>query len=224
MAVRHGLILLSHAIKSSDVRVVTDRRVYRRNPEIFPTGPLSIDIPHEIPVKWGALTNPYLFSLWSLVVKFNTYRNERLSRIIPPGTPIDFLFDERSERSAVEAFWGPAMQRVGPEHRKLYGNQPRFVKDEDFLPLQAADLFAGAIRKSFDDEKNGLSEVLPSVAGKMPGLSLSMTQTDIANTFAGLVSQWPACPPAFHVVDKLTGRPFQDSLGQMTFVNHGKEL
>ena len=69
--------------------------------------------------------------------------------------PIDFIFDQRGEKEQV----GDPVSEVfktmcDPAIRDRVGNEPRFERDEDFLPLQAADLLAWHVRKHWLEHRS----------------------------------------------------------------------
>ena len=57
---------------------------------------------------------------------------------------VDFIFDDESETIVREIVdWWLTLKRTGPRWiRKRMGNSPIFKDDEEFSPLQAADLMA----------------------------------------------------------------------------------
>jgi hypothetical protein len=57
--------------------------------------------------------------------------------------PVDYIFDESGDSGMEAQMWYPAMKATAhPEVASLMGSTPEFRKDEDMLPLQAADLVA----------------------------------------------------------------------------------
>lgn len=99
-------------------------------------------IPRE--VIGEGLQNPYMWAL----------------RVLPDGLaqhqramglhhPVDFIFDERGEERWVRESWDQIKRLMKREAAQLLGEKPRFENDEHFLPLQAADLFAWHVRKSW---------------------------------------------------------------------------
>jgi hypothetical protein len=70
--------------------------------------------------------------------------------------PIDFIFDDQSEKANLVKAWDLLKAKADPSVRRFMGASPRFEKDEDFLPLQAADLYAWWVRRW---EAEGLYDV-----------------------------------------------------------------
>jgi hypothetical protein len=71
---------------------------------------------------------------------------EVLIDLVPLDEPIDFIFDRQAERNTLLRLWEGYVESAPPEIRKRYGATPRFEDDEEFLPLQAADLWAWSVR------------------------------------------------------------------------------
>jgi hypothetical protein len=67
----------------------------------------------------------------------------------------EVIFDEQMISGPRAKKWYPLMKRVAqfkePEAATLLPVEPLFKTDDEFLPIQAADLFAWCIRKATDD-------------------------------------------------------------------------
>jgi hypothetical protein len=61
--------------------------------------------------------------------------------------PIDFIFDNQNEKTAILNGWDLYRASAPERIHKLLGAMPRFEDDEQFLPLQAADMLAWWCRK-----------------------------------------------------------------------------
>lgn len=101
--------------------------------------------------------NLYFVAFRCLMDKFHL-EFEEFSKHVPPeetriilNEPIDFYFDETSDKVHIQKIWGEYMEARPPEIRKRYGSQPRFADDRLFPPLQAADLWAWWVRKWIAD-------------------------------------------------------------------------
>jgi hypothetical protein len=93
------------------------------------------------------LKNKYIVAFFTLMDAFHRDR-AKFKQQIPEESPVDFFFDEQAEKKLILSGWDTflAADRRA-ESRHLYGNKPRFENDEEFLPLQAADLWAWWIRE-----------------------------------------------------------------------------
>ena len=60
--------------------------------------------------------------------------------VVPPDQKVDFYFDDQSQKQEMLAGWDLYIRNQPYQIKNLYGATPRFENDEDFLPLQAADL------------------------------------------------------------------------------------
>ena len=96
-------------------------------------------------IDWAGWNNPYLLGLRALTDVINMRRSE-IGPIIDATEKIDFVFDKRSEEQKVMWAWGRIQSALQPDKAALYGTV-RFEDDEEFLPLQAADLWAWWVRK-----------------------------------------------------------------------------
>jgi hypothetical protein len=54
---------------------------------------------------------------------------------------VDFIFDDQNEKANLLNTWDLLKAGADPNVRRFLGANPRFENDEDFLQLQAADLF-----------------------------------------------------------------------------------
>jgi hypothetical protein len=104
-------------------------------------------------VDWGYTKNPYCFAIRTFYDQFHIYKSN-WSQFIPTGEPVDFIFDEDSDKptqAMVISEWPRYIQNCSNETRGLYGACPRFEDDEVVLQLQAADLWAWRARKWTDE-------------------------------------------------------------------------
>lgn len=69
--------------------------------------------------------------------------------------PFEVIFDEQLVFGERARQWYPLVQQIlrrsYPEEGKILPPTPQFGKDDDHLPIQAADLFAWCLRKNTDD-------------------------------------------------------------------------
>jgi uncharacterized protein DUF3800 len=96
-------------------------------------------------IDWRGWKNPYLLAFRALTDVINMRRAD-LGPIIHADEKIDFIFDQRSEERQVRRAWKAVESGLPPEKSVLYGAL-RFSNDEEYLPLQAADLWAWWVRK-----------------------------------------------------------------------------
>lgn len=101
-------------------------------------------------IDWAMFGNPYFVAFRCLLDMFHLQRS-RMTEVIPSEERIDFYFDNQAEKNAVVAMWDSYIKERPEETRLYYGATPRFEDDEEFLPLQAADLWAWCVRKWYTE-------------------------------------------------------------------------
>lgn len=67
--------------------------------------------------------------------------------------PLNLIFDERSEQDVILEGWKAFKLNAPPSLLPHIADPPRFEKDEDFPPLQAADLYAWWVRKWWNENR-----------------------------------------------------------------------
>jgi hypothetical protein len=108
-----------------------------------------------ITIDFDRWENPYSFAFRALVDKFHNSRKD-LEAVIPLGEKVDFIFDSQSEKSFILAAWDSYIAGREDDVRDCYGATPRFENDQQFLPLQAADLWAWWVREWYEEEDGKL--------------------------------------------------------------------
>jgi Protein of unknown function (DUF3800) len=65
--------------------------------------------------------------------------------------PVEFIFDDQNEAGLrALQFWGPLKARLHGPHLTVMSNTPQFKKDDEVVPLQAADMLAWHIRRQIE--------------------------------------------------------------------------
>jgi hypothetical protein len=102
-----------------------------------------------------ALKNPYLYASRQIIENL-ALAQEKMGL----QGPVDFIFDNEGEKARLTPHWDWFRASLRPEVRRLVGNDPVFRDDEEFMPLQAADLWAWWVRKWFKDgNENGVANL-----------------------------------------------------------------
>ncbi|AMN39961.1 hypothetical protein [Rhodoplanes sp. Z2-YC6860] len=96
--------------------------------------------------NYQSLINPYLYAS-RLIVENLAQEQHRLGLF----EPIDFIFDNESEKERVISGWDWFRKSFPPDVRRLICDCPIYRNDQDFMPLQAADLWAWWVRKWHQD-------------------------------------------------------------------------
>jgi hypothetical protein len=97
------------------------------------------------PIAWGNSAKPYVLAVVHLV-SWCAQHNIELQKVVGSDGPIEFFFDERSERKPLREGWDESVEKMPPEERQKFGAELHFANDKKFLGLQAADYLAGWAR------------------------------------------------------------------------------
>ena len=152
----------------------------------IPEAGIEIEIEIEaLKAKWR---DPFFFCFRALLDTIPELQTEK-SELVPVDGVVDFWFDkEEANEIYVRSIWDEYLARREPEYRPLYGAKPRFERDEDFPPLQAADFWAWWVRKwTLEFGPEGIQEgQYPFDPGdkKMFYLTLTATEEQISTTVA----------------------------------------
>jgi hypothetical protein len=96
----------------------------------------------EVGMREERLTNPYILAHRTILDATLQYQRE-----LGIVEPIDFIFDRFGQERIIRDGWELFAASRPPEFQALLGRQPRFESDDDFLPLQAADMIAWHARE-----------------------------------------------------------------------------
>lgn len=154
-------------------------------------------------INFNHMVNPYFVAFWMLLQVFHTERQKDprlfsvlgsddksvpLSNILPLDQKVDFYFDEHSSKKSILDVWDFFLTDAPGELLALYGPQPRFENDEDFMPLQAADFWAWWTRKGYEDGnlRNYQEGKFPGWTGTkpvpIPGVAIAFDEDDLVTT------------------------------------------
>lgn len=89
------------------------------------------------------LENPYYLGFRCIIETLA--RHQRQLRL--GEEPIDFIFDDQSEKAALVGAWDLMKFAATPDIQPLLGDTPIFRPDDKVMPLQAADLYAWWVLK-----------------------------------------------------------------------------
>ena len=165
--------------------------------------PVSIDCAVEIPT-WKKVVNeipwtPKLMYLKKLIGNPYFIVSKKLMRGLYDYAdelgfqePIDFIFDDQiGEKRVVLDAWEYFKHTANEELRKRMGDYPSFKSDDAIKPLQAADLIAGYVRKSIEqnrDSQNG-ADILPWKCKKtIKRLMMRFTEEHLRNELQWILS------------------------------------
>jgi hypothetical protein len=94
------------------------------------------------PILWGDAAKPYALAVTHLV-SWCADHGDDIKNSLGSDGPIEFFFDDRTERKLLRDSWDEIVENMPPEERSKFGAELRFVDDKKFLGLQAADYLAG---------------------------------------------------------------------------------
>lgn len=89
-----------------------------------------------------AMSNPYYFAF-----RLVTEGLAKVQSQLGLAQPVDFVFDEHTSSKYCSRAWDSFKDKAPPEFKQYLGAPPIFRKEEEYLPLQAADLYAWWVRK-----------------------------------------------------------------------------
>jgi hypothetical protein len=136
-----------------------------------------------------------------LVRTFNETRNV-ISDVVPANEPVDFIFDNMSKKRRVWDNWDNWINSMNPEIRKRFGTSPRFEDDSEFLPLQAADLWAWWVREGCEDgQPDKIEKIFPIKGGY--SLYVSCGEQQLVEYFCGKIREQYGDRK---ITDKITGQ------------------
>jgi hypothetical protein len=133
------------------------------------------------------LNNPYYLAFFSIINHLPLYQEA-----MGIEETVDFIFDIQNEQENLKGAWWEAFRMTAnEEQRKFFGAMPRFERDEDFEPLQAADLLAWWRRK-WENEgafsiPDGKIKFPWSKQRDFPNLNIQFREFEIREHFERLV-------------------------------------
>ena len=89
-----------------------------------------------------ALGNPYHFAFKATVESLAVVQEEYLKLV----EPVKFIFDDHTSKGPCIEGWDSLKDSSSPDVQKYLSGTPGFEKDEEYLPLQSADLYAHWVR------------------------------------------------------------------------------
>lgn len=122
-------------------------RVVERYADAFVAVAVEIEplkaVVREMGLPRRRFADPYIFA--HRVIMDATLQYQRDLGI---SEPVDFIFDKFQRREKfIREGWEFWISTLSPEMRALIGREPRFETDDEFLPLQAADMLAWHARE-----------------------------------------------------------------------------
>ena len=161
-----------------------------------------IEIPDAV-WDWGFLNEPYIFAWWAILDAFHEHRTS-LTSLIPITEKVDFCFDEqKANKQSILTIWDSFLKDKPEVVRGRFGTMPRFENDQDFLPLQAADLWAWWVRKWMDegtpekikDADSGVWRI--SRTPPMPKMVINFSEEHLVRTITDILRTYVSDRPIY---------------------------
>ncbi len=164
-----------------DERLVRFRRVIEKNVRGAITTRVDMDAYRKFmtgcPSK-DIEKNPYYLMLLDMVIQL-----KRTAPLIKIDGRMEFIFDEQLRDKDVIRFVWKTIGETRPDIAEFIGNEPIWRKEEEFLPLQAADSFAWWIRRHREEDLAGKpnTEIPWKPARIIPQINLELDEKFFAN-------------------------------------------
>lgn len=182
----------NHEFKMSHMMSVPERQkdvkafynIIRRYTELGLYALVPIHIVEEV---WSWFDPAIVYPIWKNVyfvawrMLFDETHDNRINNGIVPrfyskNDRIDFICDDRGESGKVRAEFENMYNNASPEFRSFYGESPRFVDSEDYLPVQAADMLAWYVRDRRAQQCYNIFEEWEENTKFAPFVSITLTE------------------------------------------------
>jgi hypothetical protein len=100
-------------------------------------------------IDWQFVGSPYATAFHSILYALHTHRDQ-LAEFVPLDQKVEFIFDKLDQSKLIARQWDNYVETSDEQVRPFLPTTPRFENEEEFLPLQGADLMAGLIRRSLE--------------------------------------------------------------------------
>ena len=142
------------------------------------------------------LTSPYWWAFQAIIDAMARFQTE-----LQITEPVDFVFDEQSEKRQLEGSWENYKSTAPAEMLRWMGQEPVWQWSLTTPGLQVADLRAWWVRKWLRDEVNGFQkrEFAWPRSRDVPGFHLEMTQETLRDDFRRLKTKAWNCFAAKHL-------------------------
>lgn len=171
-----------HRYGLEDARLVAFRRVIERHARGAITASVDMDVYRRFVSSYPPKTiqNPYYLLLLDMIIQL-----KRAAPLIKLDGKIEFVFDEQlRDKDVIKYAWGE-IPKTRPDIAAFIGNEPKWEKEEEFLPLQAADAIAWWTRRHREEHLAGKSLTkIPWVPNRhIPQIDLELDETALKAMF-----------------------------------------
>ncbi len=141
---KHVILSLAIILDTKLLNKCLDDLIAVAGPEDGPKEPYDISMLKDV---WR---DPFYMSYRALMDSFHQLKVDD-PELIRVNDRVDFYFDDTSRKTLADSTWAEYLSGRPSEYREVYGEKPKFVSDEEYLPLQAADFRAWWARKIATD-------------------------------------------------------------------------
>jgi hypothetical protein len=171
-----------HRYGMEDTRLVAFRRVIERHVRGAITASVDMDVYRRFVSFYPPKTiqNPYYLLLLDLIIQL-----KRAAPLIKLDGKIEFVFDEQLRDKDVIKYTWSRIPETRPDIAAFIGNEPKWEKEEEFLPLQAADAIAWWTRRHREERLAGKPQTkFPWIPNRhIPQIDLELDERALTSMF-----------------------------------------
>jgi hypothetical protein len=140
-----------------------------------------------IEIDFGPFSDPFKLSVRCLLDNFHSSRL-LFSKLIAEDQIVDFIFDEQMGNDRlIRESWSEYVNSRDPRIASTYGRAPSFMRDHECYPLQAADMWAGTVRKAFlDGSLDSIKVNYEEDYDLQPWVHMEWNEDQLFEAFAGM--------------------------------------
>jgi hypothetical protein len=183
----------------------------------------------NVDIAWTPDTDPEpMLARNLLYLVYNAcWEDERIREWISPGEKIDLYFDRGGRSKNILLDWDDAVAKLPDHIADLVGDEPRFVDDEEFYPLQAADFWAWWVREGYEQGRiNEVSEgdFGPWKAKKVSGVRFHASEDQIVKTLMDGLKKGGIIPLLTNIYDENVTPRTANAMNVYTFAKRSSFL
>ncbi|MFW5655389.1 MAG: DUF3800 domain-containing protein [Roseicyclus sp.] len=144
-------------------------------------------------VNFGPLHNPYRIAFKTLMDRFHN-SPEAFEPVLAVEDTVDFIFDEETGASrTIQEAWDEYLA-TRPLSGRSYGRKPQWLNSSTSKPLQAADLWAGLLRRAYARGEgreflcNG-DDLISYAKHSPPRAAIELNENDLTEALLGIARE-----------------------------------
>lgn len=157
-------------------------------------------------ISWRPKDDPknLLLQLFIMVFYEHCWQDERIRTWIGRDK-IDLYFDTNIGEDESLEDWDSRVKQMPEYLHQIIGDKPRPVNDEEFMPIQAADLFAWWVRRGY--EEGTIDKIIRGDFGywqgkNIPGFRVYSSEDQLTTTLIDLFKRSAVIPALINVYDE----------------------